>query len=87
MMVHVEMHRLSRHSPVEAPVMIDNPQDANSGRVARGGSSHAVAWWTRSTTRAWDFPATPANPKGFTHRDQWRFENGGARDRLLARLV
>jgi serine/threonine protein kinase/formylglycine-generating enzyme required for sulfatase activity len=52
-------------APINDPVMLDNPQDANSGRVARGGSSHSVAWWTRSATRPWDFPATPTNPKGF----------------------
>jgi len=52
-------------SPVDDPVMLANPAERNSGRVLRGGSSHAAAWWTRSTTRAWDFPATPANAKGF----------------------
>jgi sulfatase modifying factor 1 len=52
-------------SPVDDPVCTTNPQDKNSGRVARGGTSHSAAWWTRSTTRPWDFPATPNNPKGF----------------------
>ena len=63
----LDWHRLSFHaeSPMNDPVMFGDPQDANSGRVARGGGSLAVAWWTHSATRPWDFPATPANPKGF----------------------
>jgi serine/threonine protein kinase/formylglycine-generating enzyme required for sulfatase activity len=52
-------------SPVDDPVMVQNPSEVNSGRVLRGGGSHAAAWWTRSTTRPWDFPSTPANAKGF----------------------
>ncbi len=52
-------------SPLEDPVWIENPMDIASGRVSRGGSSHSAAWWTRSSTRPWDYPAVPANPKGF----------------------
>jgi sulfatase modifying factor 1 len=51
--------------PTDDPVCAAEPQDKNSGRVARGGTSHSAPWWTRSTTRAFDFPATPMNPKGF----------------------
>ncbi|HET6424835.1 MAG TPA: SUMF1/EgtB/PvdO family nonheme iron enzyme [Planctomycetaceae bacterium] len=51
-------------SPVDDPVMLDNPGDKNSGRVSRGGTALSVPWWTRSTSRPWDFPATPNNPKG-----------------------
>jgi formylglycine-generating enzyme required for sulfatase activity/serine/threonine protein kinase len=53
------------NSPTDDPVCTTNPQDKNSGRVARGGTSLSAPWWTRSTTRAFDFPATPNNPKGF----------------------
>ncbi len=53
------------HSPVDDPVRLDDPKDNTSGRVARGGTSHSAPWWTRSTTRTYDFPATPNNPKGF----------------------
>lgn len=52
-------------SPVNDPVMLKSPGESASGRVARGGSSQSIAWATRSTTRPWDFPATPVNPKGF----------------------
>jgi formylglycine-generating enzyme required for sulfatase activity/serine/threonine protein kinase/WD40 repeat protein len=53
------------NSPVDDPVCLQNPADKNSGRVARGGAALSAPWWTRSTTRPWDFPATPNNPKGF----------------------
>lgn len=53
------------NSPVDDPVCLQNPNEKNSGRVVRGGTSHSAAWWTRSATRPWDFPATPNNPKGF----------------------
>lgn len=52
-------------SPKDDPVYVTNPKDKNSGRVARGGTSHSTPWWTRSATRPWDFPAVPSNPKGF----------------------
>jgi eukaryotic-like serine/threonine-protein kinase len=52
-------------SPIADPVNLIDPQDPGSGRVARGGTAHSAPWWTRSTTRAYDFPATPTNPKGF----------------------
>ena len=52
-------------SPTDDPVCSTEPQDKNSGRVTRGGTSHSAPWWTRSTTRAFDFPTTPNNPKGF----------------------
>ncbi len=54
-----------RTGPPNDPVCLANPKDKNSGRVARGGTSHSTPWWTRSATRPWDFPATPNNPKGF----------------------
>jgi formylglycine-generating enzyme required for sulfatase activity len=52
-------------SPLEDPVCLTDPQDPLSGRVARGGASGSAPWWTRSTTRAYDFQATPKSPKGF----------------------
>lgn len=47
------------------PVYVDPPKDGGSGRVARGGAWNALAWWSRSSTRAYDFPVTPTFPKGF----------------------
>lgn len=52
-------------SPTDDPVMLNNPLDVNSGRVARGGSSFAASWWSQSTTRAWDYPESPVGAKGF----------------------
>jgi hypothetical protein len=51
-------------SPTDNPVCTTEPQDKNSGRVSRGGGALSAPWWTRATTRAFDFPATPSNPKG-----------------------
>ncbi|MBL8817054.1 MAG: SUMF1/EgtB/PvdO family nonheme iron enzyme [Planctomyces sp.] len=52
-------------SPVDDPVMLNNPLDNNSGRVARGGNSFAASWWSQATTRTWDFPESPILAKGF----------------------
>ncbi len=52
-------------SPLEEPACLDQPGDPASGRVSRGGSWNAEAWWSRSAVRSYDFPAAPANPKGF----------------------
>ncbi len=52
-------------SPLIDPVYVDPPKDGGSGRVARGGAWNAAAWWSRSSTRAYDFPVTPTFPKGF----------------------
>ncbi len=52
-------------SPLVDPSFEAKPQDAASGRVARGGSWNAKHWWSRSATRAYDFPAKPTFPKGF----------------------
>ena len=53
------------HSPVDDPLCTTDPQVKGAGRVVRGGAAVSAPWWTRSTTRAFDFPATPNNPKGF----------------------
>lgn len=52
-------------SPLVDPVYVEPPKDGGSGRVARGGAWNAAAWWSRSSTRAYDFPVTPTFPKGF----------------------
>ena len=52
-------------SPLVNPLCDDAPQDAASGKVARGGAWNSKPWWSRSATRTYDFPAAPANPKGF----------------------
>jgi serine/threonine protein kinase/formylglycine-generating enzyme required for sulfatase activity len=52
-------------SPLEDPICLTDPKEKTSGRVARGGASVSAPWWTRSTTRAYDSPAAPNNPKGF----------------------
>ena len=52
-------------SPIVDPVYLSDPGDPVSGRVARDGSWNAVPWWSRSTTRAYDFPTSPTHPKGF----------------------
>jgi formylglycine-generating enzyme required for sulfatase activity/serine/threonine protein kinase len=53
------------HSPVDDPLCTTDPKVKGAGRVVRGGAAVSAPWWTRSTTRAFDFPATPNNPKGF----------------------
>lgn len=58
-------HGFYARSPLLNPAMIDQPTDAASGRVARGGSWNAAAWWSRSATRTYDFPSAPVHPKGF----------------------
>lgn len=52
-------------SPLADPVFDIKPNDAASGRVARGGAWNSAPWWSRSTTRAYDFPTSPTFPKGF----------------------
>ncbi len=52
-------------SPVDDPVYLEAPSDANSGRVTRGGSLSSAVWITRSSLRRWDYPSTPVSPKGF----------------------
>ncbi|MBC7854867.1 MAG: SUMF1/EgtB/PvdO family nonheme iron enzyme, partial [Pirellulaceae bacterium] len=52
-------------SPIDDPLNLTDPTVKNAGRVSRGGTSHSALWWTRSTTRAYDFPAIPNTPKGF----------------------
>lgn len=52
-------------SPLIDPVYVDPPKEGGSGRVARGGAWNAATWWSRSSTRAYDFPVTPTFPKGF----------------------
>lgn len=47
------------------PILLDKPSDAASGRVARGGSWNADAWWSRAATRTYDFSAKPTQAKGF----------------------
>lgn len=54
-----------RRSPLRDPVATDNPTDPGSGRVSRGGSWNADAWWSRSASRAYDFQSDPVHPKGF----------------------
>jgi len=51
--------------PVVDPVCLQDPADPASGRVARGGAWNAAVWWSHSATRTFDFPKTPAMPKGF----------------------
>jgi serine/threonine protein kinase/formylglycine-generating enzyme required for sulfatase activity len=58
-------HSFYGRSPLLNPLMVDPPTDAGSGRVSRGGSWNAEAWWSRSATRTYDFPSTPVHPKGF----------------------
>lgn len=53
-----------KKGPSRNPVILTNPTNKNSGRVARGGTAQSAPWWTRSATRPWDFPASPNNPKG-----------------------
>jgi hypothetical protein len=53
------------HSPVDDPLCTTDPQVKGAGRVARGGAAVSAPWWTRSTSRGFDYPATPNNPKGF----------------------
>ena len=50
---------------VSNPVNSDTPADPASGRVARGGSWNAQPWWSRSATRTYDSPRSPAMAKGF----------------------
>ncbi len=52
-------------SPLSDPVFSEQPMDANSGRVARGGAWNADSRWARSATRAYDFPTSPTFAKGF----------------------
>lgn len=52
-------------APLEDPVCLNKPSDQGSGRVSRGGSWNADAWWSRSAVRSYDFPAAPVHPKGF----------------------
>ena len=47
------------------PICANKMEDPASGRVVRGGSWNLAAWWSRSSVRAYDFPATPAQAKGF----------------------
>lgn len=58
-------HQYYARSPLVDPLYNDAPNDAASGRVARGGAWNADAWWSRSTTRAYDFPTSPNFSKGF----------------------
>jgi serine/threonine protein kinase len=52
-------------SPFDNPVLMDQPIDPGSGKVARGGAWNAKAWWSRSGVRTYDFAATPVHAKGF----------------------
>lgn len=52
-------------SPLVDPVFDQAPKEAASDRVARGGAWNADAWWSRSATRAYDFPTAPTFAKGF----------------------
>ncbi len=47
------------------PACLEESLDPASGRVTRGGSWSKAAWWTRSASRCYDFPALPTNSKGF----------------------
>jgi len=58
-------HNHYARSMLVDPVFVESPQEGGSGRVARGGAWNAAAWWSRSTTRAYDFPVSPTFPKGF----------------------
>jgi formylglycine-generating enzyme required for sulfatase activity len=58
-------HDFYGRSALTDPVFNDSPKDAGSGRVARGGSWNADDWWSRSATRAYDFPTSPTFAKGF----------------------
>jgi formylglycine-generating enzyme required for sulfatase activity len=52
-------------SPLVDPAYLETPKDGGSGRVSRGGSWNARAWWSRCATRSYDFPTVPTFPKGF----------------------
>jgi len=52
-------------SPLLDPACLNHPNDPASGRVSRGGSWNARAWFSRSASRTYDFPSTPVHPKGF----------------------
>lgn len=58
-------HSYYARSPLIDPVYLEAPVDAASGRVARGGAWNALAWWSRSATRTYDFPVSPTFAKGF----------------------
>ncbi|MDB5347353.1 MAG: prkC 13 [Schlesneria sp.] len=58
-------HNFYARSPLIDPVYLEAPVDAGSGRVARGGAWNALAWWSRSATRTYDFPVSPTFAKGF----------------------
>ena len=47
------------------PICANKMEDPASGRVVRGGSWNLAAGWSRSSVRAYYFPATPAQAKGF----------------------
>jgi formylglycine-generating enzyme required for sulfatase activity/serine/threonine protein kinase len=53
------------HSPVDDPLCTTDPNVKGAGRVVRGGTALSAPWWTRSTTRAYEYPSTPNTPKGF----------------------
>lgn len=52
-------------SPSADPACLEESFDPASGRVTRGGSWGKAAWWTRSASRCYDFPALPMTSKGF----------------------
>lgn len=52
-------------SPLTDPLFNLPPTDTGSGRVARGGAWNADSWWSRSATRAYDYPESPTFSKGF----------------------
>lgn len=58
-------HNFYARSPVTDPLYVEAPTQGGSGRVARGGAWNADPWWSRSTTRTYDFPETPTFAKGF----------------------
>ena len=58
-------HTFYGRSPLHDPVYDATPSDPASGRVARGGAWNADPWWSRSTTRTYDSPASPMFAKGF----------------------
>jgi serine/threonine protein kinase len=62
-----DLHQVDfyKSSPAVDPVCDGVPADPASGRVIRGGGWRSAGWQTRSTTRMYDFPAIPTNPRGF----------------------
>ena len=64
------------------PICANKMEDPASGRVVRGGSWNLAAWWSRSSVRAYDFPATPSGqriPRGHCRppeRHSRRFRKG-----------